>query len=258
VFRRILRVVLVVGLLLTGCEGDLPSNTPEPTAISSPETVEPEAKATPPQPWQEAYAEILWGYNERAWERAGSSEARRNFIGFLLHDFDMDGTPELIVAGNYDTEDNGEKEIDVVYAFRDGEVVELEYGEDLYIARFALAAKGGATITPDNTPGLITYFIGSGSMVGASRWYQRIILDGDKLVLDAYGASEIDLKALYELFDDLFYADTAALSAATREHTHTHINDTPASKEELHRMFGEEERLRFMEIHENNIRDLLK
>ena len=64
---------------------------------------------TPQQPWIIAYAEIL-----RDVSRID------NVIGFLLHDIDGDGIPELIIDGS------GDGYTTRVYTFRDGRAIALE------------------------------------------------------------------------------------------------------------------------------------
>ena len=196
--------------------------------------------------WQEAYTGILRAYY------ALTSENDR--LSFFLHDFDMNGTPELLVVGEYN-----DKIVDAVYTFRGGKTLSLDYGEGVSIAEYALSARTGVTPTPDNVPGLITYAIGaSAGAFGSSAWYNRIAIDGNRLVVDVHGRRYVDLDALHELFDDFGRGsdiDDVALDTAIEAHTHYYINDSAVSAEELRRMFGEEEGLSPVRITEDNIRN---
>ena len=204
-------------------------------------------------PWQEAYATLLREYAEKG-----------HSINFILHDFDKNGIPELIVAGytGFDEKPSSEGElIDAVYTFRDNEMLSLEYGESIInVGIYALAIRCGITSTPDNTPGVITYEIGpSAGTFGTSCYYNRIVIDGNKLVIDAHGAYYVDITTLHELFDDFGYvADPDILQSAIEENTYFLINDNSVSLEELHRVFGNrDERLDYFNINEENIREII-
>ena len=201
----VLALVLTVGLL-GGCSGD--KGDTEPPAFTE---------------WRDAYAMVLKEY----------LQSERMF--FLLHDFDQDDIPELIIAGEHMGED-----VDVVYTFRDGEVLSLEYGEDVQIAVYLLSARCGAKAAPNNAPGLITHSMGpSAGAFGADMWYTRIVIDGRTLKADASGRRRVDVETLHTLFDN-YGTDTndhAALDTAVREHTYFYINDAPVSEDELYHMF---------------------
>jgi len=199
--------------------------------------------------WQLAYAELLQDYKKRIVMERGDR------LTFLLHDFDMDGTPELIVAGEY----AGEL-IDVAYTLANGEILRLEHGEGVSIIGYALGARMGVTATPDNAPGLITYSIGpSAGMFGTSVLYRRIVIDGHRLVIDAHGSYYVDIGTLHELFDNFGYnePDSDMLDSAIQEHTHYYINNNAVSQEELIHMFREGTELIRFGITEENIREII-
>ena len=208
-----------------------------------PQTVEPEALT-----WREAYAALLCDYTERS-ERAF----------FLLPDIDKDGAPELIVVGEY-SDEYGSGDIDFTYTFKNGDVISLEYTDDVSIFDYALAARADMTVMPGNEPGLQTSLIGpSAGAFGTDAWYQIIVMDGNKLVIDIRGMRYVDVEALHELFDDFGRSidDYAALDAAIEEHTHYYINDIAASEEELYSIFHEGEELMLHSLTEENVHKVI-
>jgi len=182
--------------------------------------------AEPTATWREAYAALLRQYEEKG-----------DLMFFLLHDFDKDGTPELIIMGEY-----ADNIYDAVYTFRDGEILSLEYGEGVEIAGFALAANGGVWATNDNAPGLITYLSGASSLWGRNLFASRIIIYGDNLVVDVFGGKFVDVNA--------------------QGYTRWHINDNTVSEEEFDSEFGvvldTNARLSPLRITESNIRETIK
>jgi hypothetical protein len=252
--KRILAVIIAI--ILTGCHHDtgsevkLSASLPDSGNNISEEQI-PECEATGAdeiKSWQEVCAILVREYEIKGDQEVGNS------ISFLLYDFDKDGIPELIVVGDY----NGEK-IDIVYTFADGDVQSLEYEEGVSLWGYALGVRMGLRATTDNALGLITYEKGpSAGMFGISAYYQRIVIDGNRLVIDAYGAYYVDIETLHEMFDDFgYYADTDELDAAIEEHTYFLINDSAVSLEELNRMFsGGEELVRFGGT-EDNIQDFI-
>ena len=79
--------------------------------------------------WKEAYAALLRHYYE---QYDGEYS-----LHFLLHDIDMDGIPELFISEQGDWIYH----IDVVYTFRDGEVVFLKFGDGDSIMSFLVLTK---------------------------------------------------------------------------------------------------------------------
>jgi hypothetical protein len=195
-------------------------------------------------PWQEAYAALLRDYAE--WS---------DYLYFSLYDLDKDGTPELIVMGHkyyY-----GGELIDVVYTFRNDEVLFLDYDEDVEIVRFALGARTRILAAPGNTPGLIVYEVGpSAGTFGTSIKYYRMIIDGQRLVIDAYGERYVDVETLFELFNGFGYGiDNDTLNAAIQRHTHYYVNNSVVPERELNRVFELGDRISFSQITEDNIQD---
>ena len=191
--------------------------------------------------WQEAYANLLRDYTKLS-----------DDLFFLLYDFDKDLTPELIVAGKIKDE-----MFDAVYTYRDSKAQSLEYSEDVFTADSILYARGGVKAAPDNDPGLIDYYIGpSAGYFGTDIWYNRIVIDENKLVIDAYGKRYVDVNTLNTLFDN-FGRDTddnTSLVTVIQEHTHYYINDKAVSEDELYRMFEtKEDDLLPLRITETNI-----
>jgi len=126
--------------------------------------------------WQQAYIALLQDYTRRSGDL--------HDLAFLLFDFDQDGTPELLIAGNYP--DLGGI-YDAVYTFRNGELISLEFDDGVYIAGFALAARAGLAAPPDGSPGLQTYIFGPASVFGPRSLHTHIIIDGNRLVTHARG-----------------------------------------------------------------------
>ena len=176
------------------------------------------------QSWQESYASILRGYKERY-----------DYLHFSIHDIDLDGIPELFIIGYG---------IDVIYTFRDDEALRLEYGEGIYeITIHLVAARTGITTMPTNQPGIITYGFGAGSPFGASIFLRRIVIDGDSLIVDAFGSIIIDPQngyikhlingiavsetELWQKFGHSFgqqFAETGSVSPLPQTHTLTEIS----------------------------------
>ena len=201
-----------------------------------------------PETWRAAYAELLTYHMEM-----------NDGLYFLLYDFDKDDIPELIVVGEYMNE-----AFDAVYTFRDNEALPLEYDEDVFSTGSVLHARGGVTAAPGNAPGLITYFYGpSAGNFGADARYNRIVIDGNKLVIDACGMKDVDVETLHALFDNFGRGtdDYAALDVAIQEHTRYYINDSAVSEIELNRMLAEEavkgNNLSYFRITESNIREIV-
>ena len=199
--------------------------------------------------WQETYESLLRDYMELS-----------DDLFFLLYDLDKDGTPELIVAGEYMDE-----LYDAVYTYRDSEVLPLEYSEKIFTAHSVLYARGGLTSAPDNGLGLIDYFVGpSAGAFGTSAWYMRIVIDGNRLVIDTHGERNVDVAALSELFDESegdlgrgINVDSDMLVAAIIEHTYYYINSVAVTSDDFYRMFEAGEPLLPLKISEANIRDII-
>ena len=238
VIAKYLAIVAVI-LTLAAC-GNQPAHYSE-TGDSTP-AEERNTETETIELWQRVYAKLLREYEEK------------DKLYFLLHDFDRDGMPELIVVGLYVDERYA-----AVYAFRDGEALALEYEDDVFTADSVLAARGRATAAPGNAPGLIDYNIGPGAgAFGTSTYYTWIVLDGDRLVINARGSRDVDVETLNKLFDDFGRsADDAALDEAIEKHTHYYINDNEVTKEELYSMFESEENLSYSKITEAAISEII-
>jgi len=123
---------------------------------------------------------------------------------FNLHDFNRNGTPELIINGIYDDE-----VYDAVYFFRDGSARLLEFGNGVYIANFARGARAGIRGTPGSQPGLIAYVIGPIGMNMPTRiLFWRFVIDGDMLVNDTRGTAYLHENEE----NDRFYIDDEAVA----------------------------------------------
>jgi len=176
--------------------------------------------------WQTAYEALLMNY-------AIQGES----MFFLLFDFDKNGTPEIIIVGG-DAGHGWDELIDVAYTYRDGEALSLEYGQDVEFAPALLAARSGYFEAPDNAGGLITYHAGATvGVFGTSVYYNRITLDGDRLIVDARGVRYVDINALDELYDDHGRGDPAVSTSSLKEHTYFFINDNTVSEDEFYRLF---------------------
>jgi len=190
--------------------------------------------------WQKAYVTLLSQYLEL------------DEVSFLLHDFDRNGVPALIIVGMHEDE-----WIDIVYTFRDGSLFSLEYGEGVYIAGFALSLRSGVIAPPDNSLGLITYIVGaSAGAFGTSAFYYLVVIDGDMLVIETYGRRYVDLESLHELFDDFGIGyDNDELREALQKHTHWYINDDSVSRDAFIHIFPEDkdDRLLPLKITKDNI-----
>jgi len=193
-------------------------------------------------PWQEAYIALLRQYEEKG-----------DRMFFLLHDFDQDGTPELIIAGEYEN-----ILYDKVYTFENGEVLRLEYGESVEVASFALSVNGAVWEPPNNAPGLVTYLSGTSSRWGRNLFLSKIVIYENSLVIEAYGRRRIDVVALRDLTENsIEYTD-----ADIQKHIHWYINDNAVSEEEFYRIFGvvlfdTNEWIHPVRITEDNIREII-
>ena len=172
--------------------------------------------------WQEAYAELLRDYAE---------QKQDNLMFFILHDIDMDGVPELIIAGEY-----ADEIYDAAYVFRNGKAMPLKFDEGVYIAGFALSARAGVVPNPNNAPGLTTYIRGAAGQFGSDALYWRVVIDGDRLIIDTRGEIRVDL---------------------TTGYTHFYIENTTATEEDFFRVFGRWEWLPYFRITEDNINEVI-
>jgi len=153
--------------------------------------------------WQEAFARLLLQYEERDGQ-----------FFFLLHDFLQDGTPELLVMGDYLDEI-----YDAAYTFSGGVVVPLKFGDGVYIAGYALCARNGITAAPYDEAGLICFLRGASSAFGWSIRYTWIVLNDYELVV---------------------YVQGAIISEAER--IRWYVNDRLVSEDEFNHIFGTEYR----------------
>ena len=190
-------------------------------------------------PWRDCYAELLNAF------------LPSDSMSFLLHDFDRDGIPELLVVGFYN-----DKIVDTVYTYKDGGILQLDYEEGLHIASFLLVSRARITTAPDNESGIIMYFVGpSVGVLGTSIEYERIGIDGHKLFIAAHGERYVDYAALIDLVG--LYgesaSDNAALYATIEEHTFLYIDDNEVAQEELHRVFESGEHLSLSHLSVENI-----
>ena len=203
-----------------------------------------EPKMTQAATWQKAYAALLRAYYEEY-----DGEYR---LFFLLHDIDMDGIPELFIS----EQGCWVEHIDVVYTFRDGRAISLEFGEDVTFMAHLFSA-GGPYLTANigNAPGIVTRIGGVGSVFGGNYWANLIVIDGNSLVVKYRGEWIVDVAALLELgvsgndFD------------AIMKHTTITINGNAVSEEEFSQKFGHRGScVHFLRPHlitENNIRDII-
>jgi len=191
--------------------------------------------------WQEIYASLL---REYLYEDG--------MLFFTLHDFDLNGIPELIIAGEINNEI-----VDIVYTIRDGRALQLEFDKHVYIAGFAMAARGGIATPPDGIPGLITYLSGAGGLFGSNRFYNLIVINEDKLLLTVRGTRIIDVETLRVIYNDF-----GGMLDCTKieEHILWSLNDEIVSPDEFYRLFannehliGYNERFTMLKISEANI-----
>ena len=274
VMRRVTAVILVFTLIVILCsctassgdsaevsDFDAKASIPAPNAdISTPATdnesedVAVDAELSEPvlnvdkdeMPWQDAYASLVKDYS-----------ALGDYIYFIVHDLDKDGIPELIIFGvesYYDDE-----RFVFAYTFRDGGLLSLEYDEDLDFASYILSARARTTAAPFNAPGLVLYFIGASSGIfGASYYYTRVAVEGNRLVLYAEGKKYIDVGALNELYADFGREDDIdhdVLYNDIEKHTHYFVNDKTVPRKEHERMFEYGE---WISIYRYNDADILE
>jgi len=114
-------------------------------------------------PWIIAFAEILTDMSREDGE-----------IGFLLHDIDGDGIPELLIDGWWPAYDHQA----FAYTFRNGRVIPFE-NPDLIATFFPAAARIHLSATADNINGIIHKSFGSGSSHHA-----HIIIVGDRFIVN--------------------------------------------------------------------------
>ena len=193
--------------------------------------------------WQDAYAALLRYY----YEQYGGEYS----LHFLLHDIDMDGIPELFISEQGDWVDH----IDVVYTFRDGRVISLEFGEDVTFMPHLFSASG-PYLTPniDNAPGVIAGFRGVNSISGGSYWVNLIVIDGYGLVVESRG--EWIVEAVSPLESSVGGNDINAI----REYTTITINGAVVSEGEFLRVFGyrgSQPQLQTHLITETNIQNII-
>lgn len=166
--------------------------------------------------WQEAYASLLRLYYFEQGEN----------LRFAIHDINLSGMPQLFIVG---------EDVDVVYTFTDGRAMRLGYGEGLKGITFLVAARAGIMSMPNSTSGVIAYIMGPGSQFGASTFYWHLKIDGDSLVVHAFGENLIDPQTGEERFL---------------------LNGNTISEEEFWQKFTTGERLSTFEVNEANIREV--
>ena len=191
--------------------------------------------------WQEAYAALLLDYYE---QYDGEYS-----LYFLLYDIDMDGIPELFISERGDWIDH----IDVVYTFRGGETIFLEFGEGVSFMPHLFSGSGPVlSPAPDGVPGIIASAKGVGSIFGGNNWANLIAIDGYRLIVESRGEWIVDVAALHNLDANDINEDTVM------EHTTITINGNIVSKQEYMRIFGlVYPDLRPHSITEGNIRDII-
>jgi len=276
--KRTLLALIALATLLTACQA-VPTEDAQEVAEPIAEIenyTEPVEPASQVLSWQEVYVALLLEYKEESED-----------LFFVLHDFDKSGIPELVVVGGFEDI----PWYDAVYAFRSGDAVALEIGDGVHIGGPVLSArKSGITNTSGNEPGLITYFVGVGSLFGASTYYSRIVVENDKLIVDNMGVHFVDVATLNDIFEELReslatgggqHLDWDRMDAVIEEHTHFLIQNRPAvndcinvllntsedithilnnhavSEDYFFSIFGREESLSYYRVTEESIREII-
>ena len=203
------------------------------------ESTEDEVEVT----WQETYAALLRYYYEQY--------DGEYILHFLLHDIDMDGIPELFISEQGDWVYH----IDVVYTFRDGKAVFLEFGEGVGFMPHLFSASG-PYLTPNhgNAPGVIARIWAHGIYMA-----KLIIVDENRLVVKYDGEWFVDRDALHRVVvgDEI---DDDAFDALIEEYTTITINGYVVSEDEFFRVFGhgnEYPRMQANQITETNIQNII-
>ena len=136
--------------------------------------------------WQEAYEELLLEYAERLTE-----DSANVFGTFLLHDINLDGTPELIVferiiyEGAYFT---ATEHIVSAYSFMNGELVGID------VMEFPEAIRTGVIRTIRSAPGIVAVtHDGSGNPM-VFKW---IIFENGALLVSTTGTSTFNAFPIY-------------------------------------------------------------
>jgi hypothetical protein len=184
--------------------------------------------------WQEVYAALLREYLYKD-----------GTLFFTLHDFDLDGIPELIIAGELNDEI-----VDVVYTISDGHTLQLAFDEYVYIAGFALSARAGIASPPEGIPGLIAYLSGAGSLFGSNRFYSHIVINGNNLSINVRGAKIIDFETLHEINATI---NGLTSTAEIEEHVSWSFNDEAVTSDKFYRLFMPTEEIAMLRINEANI-----
>ena len=194
IMKRLI-IMLTAIFLLASCDGSPDNYTLSEITIRSVANVlvgvapcRPLLNAETPRQttWQEAYTNILQSHltlNNDSY-----------FLNFLLHDIDKDGIPELITIIAYAPEGFVIDYKEAVFTFKNDEAMSLEYGDGVHIAAFFSAARFYVNAMPDNRPGLSTHLVGpSAGAFGTSVSFWQIVIDGNKLVIGAYGERYVDV-----------------------------------------------------------------
>ena len=188
--------------------------------------------------WHEIYAAVL---REYLYEDG--------HLFFVLHDFDLDGIPELIIIGEINNEI-----IDVVYTIRNGYALQLTFDEDVYIAGFALSARAGIAVLPNGIPGLLTYVVGASSLFGSNRIYNHIVINEGHISLNVRGATIIDVKALHTINENI---DGIIHTDEIKQHTQWLFDEDAVSMDDFNQLFGYVAPITILAINENNIHTVL-
>ena len=222
----------------------LPAADLEPNEFGTPEQPDAADAGWQARPWRDSYADLLKTY------------AHSDSMSFLLHDFDGDGIPELLIGGYYEDE-----VVDAVYTYTESGMLQLEYEEGLFIASFALISRTHIRTGSADEPGFIMYLIGPTSgVLGTNITYRRIGIEGNKLFIAAHGMRYVDVDTLIELVGGLHgegVNDSDELYATIKEHTYWYIDDKEVTEEEFYSIIESGDHLYLSRISMDSVRELL-
>lgn len=181
------------------------TTTQEPT-VTAPNQ---ETAVTAQEPWMIAYAEILREMSVLSFEYGDA-------IGFLLHDIDGNGIPELIIDGSGDGSSMNFMfgYSTLVYTFRNGRAIPLKNPELLAIAYPAATSRTRLVSPAVGVTGILRNDYPSGS-----NYHSLIVMDGYSLIsIATWGSSwdttDMDMAETFTSQIGTSFADRIEISQA--------------------------------------------